>query len=41
MVNMSSAGVSSRKTRFLYNRDPFIRSFMKAANDQINCHKGK
>ena len=24
MVNMSSAGVSSRKTRFLYNTDPFI-----------------
>ena len=42
MVNMSSAGVSSRKTRFLYNTDPFIHEGGKDHSIcQINCHKVK
>lgn len=43
MVNMSSAGVSSRKTRFLYNTDPFIHEGGGKDHSlcQINCHKVK
>lgn len=39
MVNMSSAGVSSRETRFLYNRDPFILSFIKAARTTVSVRE--